>query len=125
MKSRSFTRYVVGHYKDELWGLAPHPTQVHLAATSGDDGTVRVWDLRRHVQERAVQHDAMMRSVAWTPDGSYLGVGMGGEVGRGRKEGVKDGYVSIPSLAAGSCYYLTTTTSSFLPLPVCFTVRRV
>lgn len=30
-----------GHFEDELWGLAVHPTQQNVVATCGDDKTVR------------------------------------------------------------------------------------
>jgi microtubule-associated protein-like 6 len=34
-----------GHCSGELWGLAMHPTDSDLLATSGDDKTVRVWSI--------------------------------------------------------------------------------
>ena len=52
--SGSWTLISEGHYStqqdgasSELWGLAPHPTKPDIFATSGDDGTVRVWLLVR------------------------------------------------------------------------------
>ena len=32
-------RIGAGHFKDELWGLASHPTDADLYATCGDDAT--------------------------------------------------------------------------------------
>lgn len=78
-----------GHCEDELWGLATHPTARNLVATCGDDKTVRVIDIARHAVTIRKQFDCMMRAIAWSPDGTLLGVGMGGRVGRGKQK--KDG----------------------------------
>lgn len=86
------------HCKDELWGLAMHPTARHLAATAGDDKTIRVWNLAEHRMIAMTELDAMTRAVSWSPDGTLLGAGLGGRVGRRRtgKTGKKDGgYVVV------------------------------
>jgi WD40 repeat protein len=40
-------RYVQGHFgsRAEVWGLAVHP-QANKLVTSGDDGTIRLWDAK-------------------------------------------------------------------------------
>ena len=45
---------VVGHYKEELWGLAIRPGDHNEYCTVGDDGFLRVWDLvsRKQALER-------------------------------------------------------------------------
>ena len=78
-----------GHCEDELWGLATHPTARNLVATCGDDRTVRVIDIAAHAVTARKQFDCMMRAISWSPDGTLLGVGMGGRVGRGKQK--KDG----------------------------------
>ena len=46
--SGSSTLLSRGHWDGELHGLAPHPTNPNIVATSGDDTTVRVWDTSLH-----------------------------------------------------------------------------
>ena len=50
--SGNWTLLGEGHYSKpedgaggELWGLAPHPTNPDIFATSGDDATVRIWSI--------------------------------------------------------------------------------
>jgi microtubule-associated protein-like 6 len=38
------------HCSDELWGLAPHPSNPDLFLTAGDDKTVRLWSVSRKRQ---------------------------------------------------------------------------
>jgi len=73
-----------GHCKQELWGLAMHPTNEDLYATAGDDKTVRVWSIS---QKKAVAQSPKLsagaRALAWKPDGSEIAVGMGTGKGTG------------------------------------------
>ena len=87
--------FVEGHFQDQLWGLATHPKTAHIFATSGDDYTVRVWDMKSHRMLKKVRLDSMIRGLDWSNDGSLIGVGMGGNVGRGRQK--KDGAISVIS----------------------------
>ena len=86
---------VCGHYKDELWGLAESPVKREFA-TVGDDGTLRLWDLRRRGQregESRVALVGMARAVCYSPDGRLIAVGFGGSVGKGRSK--CDGEIAI------------------------------
>ena len=87
--------FVEGHFQDQLWGLATHPKTAHIFATSGDDYTVRVWDMKSRRMLKKVRLDSMIRGLDWSNDGSLIGVGMGGNVGRGRQK--KDGAISVIS----------------------------
>jgi len=64
-----------GHYRGELWGLAVHPLREEFA-TCGDDKTLRIWSIKSHQQlDMRVMPDAA-RSIAYSPTGSVLCVGM-------------------------------------------------
>jgi microtubule-associated protein-like 6 len=85
------------HCADELWGLDTHPKARHLAVTSGDDKTIRVWNLKDHRMERKTVLDTMahavlsadsldlvhagrdskewIQDVKFSPDGSMFAVG--------------------------------------------------
>ena len=82
-----------GHCADELHGVATHPSDPNVFVTSGDDRTIRLWDIEHRKLSRKVQLDTMARSICFSPDGNMLGVGLGGNVGRGRQK--KDGTVVV------------------------------
>ena len=92
VSSRSWTAeqavlLVQGHCLDEVWGLAPHPTEAHLFLTGGDDKTVRLWDAHTKQQVARANVNDRCRAVAWSPDGKRVACGLGGRVGRrGAKE---------------------------------------
>lgn len=67
--------YMQGHY-EELWGLAPHPTRQEFA-TAGEDATVRVWDLESRTMKAIAALPGPGRSVAYSPDGQLIAVGIG------------------------------------------------
>lgn len=117
-----------GHFQDEVWGLDVNKSNLSLFATTGDDGTVRVWNTQEHrmaakfvvprtkggvtkgggeikeekspgkksgtdggkkvISTTASQEGArpMSRAVAWSYDGQYLVVGLGGDVGKSKGE---------------------------------------
>ena len=90
--SRRYTLRVEGHNSGELWGLETHPTARHIAATAGDDDTVRVWDLHDHKPVARANLASKMRSLGYAPNGALLAVGMGARQ-RGKVKGRKDGAV--------------------------------
>jgi WD40 repeat protein len=72
------------HYRGCLCGLATHPVDPDIYATAGDDGTVRLWSISlAHVLRKGVA-GAAVRCISWSPDGSRLLLGLGGD-------GLKDG----------------------------------
>ena len=83
---------VVGHCKDELWGLAVHPHQEEFC-TVGDDKTLRVWGLQTHTMLRMLPLEDFARACCYSPNGHLIAIGMGGFVGRGKR--AKDGAVVV------------------------------
>jgi WD40 repeat protein len=67
---------VSSHCKGELWGLAPHPLDPDIFATVGDDATLRVWSVKKHVCLQATSLPRAARCVAWHPLGNILAVGL-------------------------------------------------
>jgi microtubule-associated protein-like 6 len=85
---------MMGHYTGELWGLAIRPQSIAIEniipsspraeteraeyATVGDDGILRIWDLYTRQQRVALDLKISSRCCAYSPDGQYLAVGLGG-----------------------------------------------
>jgi len=67
-----------GHYLNDLWALCVHPSDPDVFATAGDDMTVRVWSVSAKRLLRKAKLDGPLRSIAWSPDGTKLLLGMGG-----------------------------------------------
>lgn len=67
--------YMQGHY-EELWGLAAHPTKAEFA-TAGEDCTVRVWELATKTMKTMARLPGPGRSVAYSPNGKFIAVGLG------------------------------------------------
>jgi echinoderm microtubule-associated protein-like 6 len=81
----------VGHFKNELWGLAirPPPQESSLPfsrefATVGDDHYLRVFSITERKQIFAMDMQSMARCCDYSPDGSMLAVGYGGRIGKGK-----------------------------------------
>ena len=70
---------VTGHSNFETWGLAPHPEDADVFATSGDDATLRLWRFNKQYARHALP--TLARCVAWNHDGSMVAVGLGGDFG--------------------------------------------
>jgi len=83
---------ISGHCRDELWGLAMHPTKAEYC-TVGDDRTVRVWDAKTRTKIKQVKLNEFARACAYSPDGTLIAVGLGGSVGRGKRK--RDGAFKI------------------------------
>ena len=66
-----------GSKECEVWGMAPHPTNPDVLATTGDDETVRIWDTKRHRLLRTAELGGPARAVCWSADGSMLAMGIG------------------------------------------------
>jgi microtubule-associated protein-like 6 len=90
--SKRFILLNEGHSANELWGLSMHPTDSDLFVTSGDDKTVRVWSISKRKLVKKAVLDTMARAVDWSPDGTTIAVGLGGQVAGGAQK--KDGAVS-------------------------------
>ena len=74
------------HYSGELWGVATHPYDTDIFASAGDDGSVRIWSIKKNCMIGHVNVGHAVRSVAWHPSGSIIAVGL--------FETVKGGYKS-------------------------------
>ena len=94
--SGSATLLSRGHFQGELWGLAPHPTESNIVATSGDDTTVRIWDTSLHEMVQIANVEAPCRAVEWSPRGDLIGLGTGtGAVDKGDGEEEKSGAIVL------------------------------
>ncbi|KAJ8599148.1 hypothetical protein CTAYLR_008287 [Chrysophaeum taylorii] len=90
-ESGSVTLLAEGHFRDELWAAAAHPSDDDVFATAGDDQTLRVWSVGLRRLLRKAKLDGPVRALEWSPpDGKRLLVGMGGTVSGARhpKDGV-------------------------------------
>ncbi len=79
-----------GHARGQLWGLAMHPERKEFV-TVGDDLKLIVWDLTSHVviKQATLKHKA--RTVAYSPDGACIAVGLGS----GEKSSVYEGMLQV------------------------------
>lgn len=77
------------HFAGELRGLAVHPTNPDVFATTGDDCTIRIWSVRERRLLRKAVIDCTARCCGFSPDGNTLVVGLGGKSDgtRQRKDG--------------------------------------
>lgn len=91
---------VSGHFKDELWGLAVRPYSAESPETNGeyctvgDDGYLRIWSIQNRRQLSCLKLGGLARCCAYSPDGQYIAVGFGGNVGKGKKN-KEDGTVRV------------------------------
>jgi len=65
-----------GHFADQLWGLAAHPTRPEYA-TVGDDQTLRVWSADTGRLLRLTRLDSPSRAVAYSANGQFIALGLG------------------------------------------------
>jgi WD40 repeat protein len=102
---------VSGHFHGELWGLAVRPITEHVCrgrcvhetqyCTVGDDGYLRIWSLQKQSLIGCLNLGGMARACAFSPDGLYLAVGLGGRLGNKKGKNPEDGIVKI--LRIDSC----------------------
>jgi WD40 repeat protein len=62
-----------GSYSGNVYSVAWHPSGKYLA-TSGEDGTIRVWDMEAKAEIHRIEYGeyVYLHSVTWSPDGSQL-----------------------------------------------------
>jgi len=82
------------HGLGETCGIAMHPTNPMIYATSDKDGHVRVWNISKKRVLRKMKFDCECRAIAWSNDGQMICVGMGGQAEIGENKG---GYVVLDS----------------------------
>lgn len=68
-------RIAWGHATGDVWGLAVHPIREEFA-TCEDDKTLRIWSIRTHEQVNLRQMPEVSRSLAYSPNGEILCLGM-------------------------------------------------
>ena len=89
-----------GHAERRLCGLAPHPSQSHIA-TCGDDKAVVIWDCEARRPVRSCILDTIARCCAFSPDGRHLAVGLGGVDRRGRRQRKDGAFVVLDTATLG------------------------
>jgi len=101
LNTKTFLLLNESHHFGQTAGLQPHPSNPDIFVTGGDDCTVRVWDAASKAVIKKATIDSMTRAVAWSPDGKFIAVGLGGKgsFGSGQK---KDGaYVVLDAKTMG------------------------
>jgi WD40 repeat protein len=92
---------IQSHCADELWGLTTHPS-LPVFCTSGDDRTLRLWDVHNKTQIGFIPLGGFSRACAYDPSGSFIAVGYGGKIGQNSGKTVKEGVVRIYCLGDSS-----------------------
>lgn len=87
LATHSYMLLIEGHSSGELHGLAVNPVDHDEYATVGDDGMLRVWSISRKTCLRRLAIDTAARAIAWTPDGTKLVIGIGGDPDMATKDG--------------------------------------
>jgi len=85
--ARGHTQIVQVHFEGEVWGLACNPREHHMFVSTGDDKTIRLWDMERRQLVKKLDADSAMRAAGFSADGTQLVVGFGGAERPGKKEG--------------------------------------
>eukprot|EP00606_Chrysophyceae_sp_TOSAG23-5_P001243 GSChrysophyteH2.ASY1.ANO1.529.1 assembled CDS len=76
-----------GHSYLELHGLDTNPANPDEYVTVGDDGMLRIWSYYQRTCVRRVNVEAASRAVRYSPDGTKLIVGLGGDPTQATKDG--------------------------------------
>lgn len=88
-----------GHCNEEVWGIATHP-HVPVYCTTGDDKTLRFYDIPSKLMTHVVTLGHISRTVCYSPNGKLVALGFGGRVGKGKESG--GGLVRIYSAPTSS-----------------------
>ncbi|TYZ67415.1 hypothetical protein PybrP1_003217 [[Pythium] brassicae (nom. inval.)] len=83
-----FGAMLCGHFAHELHGLAVNPLKKEFC-TTGDDRTIRIWDMSSHRQIRMTMLEAPSQTCAYSPDGSLLAIGQGADDSKLSKRNAK------------------------------------
>ena len=80
--------FVTSHCRDQVLGLDAHPVRQEVV-TVGDDKTCRVWDVQSGRVICTLELPDIGRCVAFSPDGRFLIVGVGGQVVRDSRRSIR------------------------------------
>jgi WD40 repeat protein len=87
---------ITGHFRDQLHAMDTHPIRQECA-TAGDDKTLRVWDLVKKEVITTLELPDVARTVAYSPNGQIIVVGLGGVVVRNDRRSVRQDEDKIKS----------------------------
>lgn len=87
LQTQSCLMLLESHSRLQLHALAVNPNNSDEYATAGDDGFVRVWSIEKRVCSRRLSLEAAVRSLAWSPDGTKIICGVGGDPSITSKDG--------------------------------------
>lgn len=87
LATRSHFLLLEAHSHKQLHGLCMNPHNKDEYCTVGDDGVVRVWSLEKRRCMRRTALEVAGRACAWSPDGSQIAVGIGGDPSMSTKDG--------------------------------------
>ena len=81
----------------ELWGLASHPIKDEFV-TTGDDGTLRIWESKTFKLIKTIKVDTASRAVTYSPNGKYIAIGFGsGKRMKGKSNNKEGAFVVLTS----------------------------
>lgn len=66
---------VQGHYDNELWGIASHPT-LPLYATFGQDGLLSIWDITQRKALKTARIEGPGETIAYSITGESIALGL-------------------------------------------------
>lgn len=72
MQCQNLENYMQGHFEGELWGCAVNVSNPRLFVTSGDDKTIRLWDISEKKMLAFVKLEKEVRAIDWSQDGKFL-----------------------------------------------------